>query len=638
MSNNMNTTENAISLSTADTIDSLLAQIRGDNDILSLLCEKLIATVGINKIEDTLDKIGKKVDITEPLLNPLNKRFTAFPITYQSIWKLYKEQMACMWKAEEIDFSNDYNDFMTLNDGEKYFIEMILAFFAASDGIVNFNLSERFIKEVQVTEAIFGYQFQACMENIHCVAGNVKVLTDRGYKKIMNMVSENIKVWNGKEFSDTAIRYTGKSQLYRVELSNGMYLDCTPEHKWFIKSNNHCGKSIVFTKDLNIDDILYNYELPIMNMRDPNKKSDITKGKYFVPINYSKETQLRWLGEICDTDDCKVEKNIQITNNNQKFLKNIQLMLTTLGIHTTITFEDNNYIIIDDVKQLYDMGLRSKKHQLIFDEDIIQKPKIISITNIKLLDGIHETYCFSEPKEHAGIFNGILTSQSETYSLMLDNIVKDVERKEYLFNAITNVESVKLMADWAFKWIDSNISFAHRLVAFAVVEGVFFSGAFAAIFWIKKYKNKSREHGKGRLFMNGLVTSNKFISRDEGLHARMACELYSLLQHKLSPSEVNAIVQEGVLISQKFMTDAIPVQLIGMNHHAMNDYLEYIGDRLLVMLGYKKLYGKRNPFKFMETIGLSDKANFFEVRPHEYQDSHVMNKTKKSNVVISDDF
>ena len=194
------------------------------------------------------------------------------------------------------------------------------------------------------------------------------------------------------------------------------------------------------------------------------------------------------------------------------------------------------------------------------------------------------------------------------------------------------------MADWAFKWIESSKSFAHRVVAFAVVEGVFFSGAFAAIFWLKKNKNKNRDASKGKPFMDGLIKSNKFISRDEGLHVKFACEVYSLLQNKLSTNEINQIMDEGVKIAKNFMLDALPINLIGMNGDKMSDYIEYIGDRLLVMLGYKKIYNKQNPFKFMETIGLNDKTNFFETRPHEYQDANVMNKGNKSEIVISDDF
>ena len=358
-------------------------------------CQNLVTRYGKNLFAEVIEATGVdpvSSEKYEPILDPKNHKFTALPITYQNIWHMYKEQVACFWKAEEIDFSNDYSDFLTLSKDEQYFIEMILAFFAASDGIVNFNLGERFTREIQITEAQFAYQFQMAMENVH----------------------------------------------------------------------------------------------------------------------------------------------------------------------------------------------------------------------------------------------------SETYSLMLENIVKDQVRKNHLFSAIDTVPAVKMMADWALKWIDSSDSFAHRVAAFVMVEGIFFSGAFAAIFWLKKYKNKERSQSKSAPFMNGLVTSNKFIARDEGMHLSFGCELYKLLNHKLAREEMNTIMVEAVGISKNFMTEAIPVRLIGMGSESMCDYIEYVGDRILSMLGYKKIFNKTNPFKFMETIGLDDKTNFFELRPHEYQDAHIMNKSKKQINIKSD--
>jgi len=168
---------------------------------------------------------------------------------------------------------------------------------------------------------------------------------------------------------------------------------------------------------------------------------------------------------------------------------------------------------------------------------------------------------------------------------------------------------------------------------------VFFFCAFAAIFWLKYYKNKGSD-SKGKPFMNGLITSNKFISRDEGLHTDFACDLYSKLKHRLSQDEVNNIMNEGVQIAKEFMIDSIPVKLIGMNNDMMSEYIEYIADRLLVSLGYKKNYNKRNPFKFMEAIGLSDRTNFHETRPTEYQSAHSMKNQidTQTEIVISDDF
>jgi ribonucleoside-diphosphate reductase beta chain len=364
---------------------------KGNDDKLGVFLQSLVEKYGLSHINNLMNP----PELDEPILNPANHKFTAFPINYQSVWDKYKEQQACFWKAEEIDFSGDYADFKSLTKDEQYFIEMVLAFFASSDGIVNFNLTERFTRDVQITEAQFAYQFQIMIENVH----------------------------------------------------------------------------------------------------------------------------------------------------------------------------------------------------------------------------------------------------SETYSLMLDNIVKDAARKDFLFRSIETVPSVKRMADWSFKWIDSPRKFSYRVVAFACVELIFFSGAFAAIFWIKSYKNKSNDGSRGHPFMKGLITSNKFIARDEGLHGKYACELYSLLQNKLPRDEVNKIVMEAVIIAKSFMEDALPIRLIGMNGEMMGDYIEYIADRLLSMLNYPKIYNKSNPFKFMEKIGLDDKTNFFELRGSEYQDPHVMNKSKgKKDIVIKDDF
>lgn len=329
------------------------------------------------------------LDSNEPILSEENRRFTLYPIKYPGIFDLYKKQLAAFWKAEEIDFSNDYDDFCKLNEDEQHFIEMTLAFFAASDGIVNFNLSNRFLSDVKIMEAQVAYTFQMMMENVH----------------------------------------------------------------------------------------------------------------------------------------------------------------------------------------------------------------------------------------------------SEVYSLMLDNIVRDKERKAFLFNAIENIPSVKLMAEWAFKWIESSESFAHRVVAFAVVEGIFFSGAFASIYWLKKYKCS------GKRFLDGLIKSNEFIARDEGMHTDFACTIYSLLENRLSTKTVENIVKEGVGIAQNFIVESLPVRLIGMNEGMMCDYIQFVGDRLLVALGYSKVYNTSNPFPFMETIGMMQKTNFFETRPTEYQSAYVFNNTKGDKLKVDgDDF
>lgn len=324
----------------------------------------------------------------EPILDEKKSRFTVYPIEYEGIWKLYQQQMACMWKAQEVDFSKDYDDFCTLDKNVQHFIKMILSFFASSDGIVNLNLSDRFMKDIQIIEAKVAYTFQMMMEWVH----------------------------------------------------------------------------------------------------------------------------------------------------------------------------------------------------------------------------------------------------AESYSLMLDNIIRDPQEKRELFNSISTVSSVKMISDWAMEWIDSDLPFHYRVIAFAVVEGVMFSGAFAAIFWLKKYMSN------GKIFMQGLVKSNEFIARDEGLHTTFACEIYSLLKNKLPYSEVLKIVTKGTDIAKIFMRDALPVKLIGMSDESMAEYLEYVSDRLLDCLGYEKYYKTKNPFTFMETIGMLQKTNFFESRPTEYQSAYIFNEDKQSSFNISDDF
>jgi len=328
--------------------------------------------------------------ISEPLTMEENLRFTIKPLAkeYEIFWKLYKKQQDCYWRAEEINFSKDSQDYDTLTPDEQYFIKMVLAFFAASDGIVNFNLRTRFLKEFAITEVQVCYGWQLMMENIH--------------------------------------------------------------------------------------------------------------------------------GEI--------------------------------------------------------------------------------------------------------------------YSDMLINIIKDSAERTHLFNAIKEIPAVKTMADWAFKWIQSDASIGQRIIAFAIVEGIFFSGAFAAIFWLKK------QRGNGGLFMEGLIKSNRFISRDEGLHCCFACVLYSCIKTRVPVETVVDMFRDAVAISQKFMTDSIKCQMIGMSAEHMNQYIEYVADRMLVYLNYEKIYNGGNPFDFMETIGLLSKDNFFETRPDGYQTAHNEDNRADWKFTIEEDF
>lgn len=329
----------------------------------------------------------------EPILNPENNRLTIFPIKYQEIWDEYKKQISIFWTAEEIDFSSDYEDFCTLSPDEQHYIKRILAFFAASDGIVNWNLSDRFLQDVQIPEARVCYQYQISIENIH----------------------------------------------------------------------------------------------------------------------------------------------------------------------------------------------------------------------------------------------------NETYSIMLDNLVKDPIEKNELFNASKTVPSVKKMSDWAIQWIESDKSFAHRLIAFAIIEGVFFSSAFCSIFWLKYTKGSSITNGS-RQFLHGLITSNKLIATDEGRHTIFATILYKLLENKLSYNEVLEIFLPAIEISKEFARDSLPVKLLGMNQDLMMQYIEYVSDYLLSMLGYPKKFHCTNPFASMITIHLDSKNNFFEERVGKYQNAFVNNETANEKFSINEDF
>ena len=323
------------------------------------------------------DKLQPNTTNDEPLLRDNKDRFVLFPIQHADIWGFYKKAEASFWTAEEIDLSPDMVDWETkLNDDERYFIKHVLAFFAASDGIVNENLAINFLNEVQYPEARCFYGFQVMMENIH----------------------------------------------------------------------------------------------------------------------------------------------------------------------------------------------------------------------------------------------------SETYSLLIDTYIKDPIEKDKLFHAIDTMDCVKKKADWALRWIDKG-SFAERLIAFAAVEGIFFSGSFCSIFWLKK-----------RGLMPGLSFSNELISRDEGLHCDFACLLYTKhLINKLSKKTVEKIIVDAVNIEKEFVTDALPVNLIGMNAKLMQQYIEFVADRLLVELGNEKIYNATNPFDFMEMISLQGKTNFFEKRVGEYQKAGVMTQNKADN-------
>jgi|SRR5579862_3684513 len=218
-----------------------------------------------------------------------------------------------------------------------------------------------------------------------------------------------------------------------------------------------------------------------------------------------------------------------------------------------------------------------------------------------------------EARMFYGFQIAIESVHNETYALLIDTLIKDEVEKTRLFDAIETIPCVKKKADWALKWLSSSRSFAERLVAFAAVEGIFFSGSFCAIFWLKK-----------RGLMPGLAFSNELISRDEGLHVDFACLLYSMLENKLEKDIIYEIILEAVVYEKEFILDALPVNLIGMNAELMSQYIEFVADRLIYSLGYEKIYHTKNPFDWMELISLQGKTNFFERRVSEYQKAGVV--------------
>lgn len=561
----------------------------------------------------------------EELLTEVSNRFVLFPIKYQSIWNMYKKAESAFWTAEEIDLTKDYNDWEKLSDNERHFLKNILAFFAGSDGIVNENLTIRFMNEVKPMEAKSFYGFQVAMENIHCVARDTLILTDKGYEFIFHYDDKYANVWNGKRFSKVLVQKTSSnSKLIDVILSNGMTLLCTEDHKWLIKGN----EERVITKDLKEGMELEDFDYPenfihgndklFSNIhehaKECNKSCEEDDNynmikfnfipKYMVPINFTDDIKMEWLSALFE--DASIEQNTFIYRHHDNiFIRSVQLLLTLMNVHSQILFESgNNWKLCLDKENVSKM---CNKGFIMTTESMNQFFKLLnSETRVTIKNLVHgyngETFCFNEPYNHTGVFNGILTGQSEMYSLMIDYFIKDTTEKHKLFNAVENIPCIKKKTDWALKWIeDRDASFAQRLVAFACVEGIFFSGAFCAIFWLKE-----------RGILPGLCLSNEFISRDEGLHTEFAVLLYNMLNNKLDEEIIHDVIKDAVEIEDEFINESIPCNLLGMNGNLMSQYIRFVADRLVVQLGYNKIWRVQNPFDFMDRIGLDGKDNFFD--------------------------
>jgi len=296
--------------------------------------------------------------VVEPILKENNDRFSLFPINYPDVWEAYKTAEAAQWTANEIDFGADKKDWGTLNKDEKFFIEHILAFFAGSDGIVLENLLSTFSTEIQIPEARAFLALQGYIETVHCVSANTKIMTDTGYYEIGELKNKQVNVWNGSEFSNVEIKYTGDQLLYKVQLDNGMELDCTDEHKWFVEEDSIEDSKMIkkFTKDLKIGDVVYKYDFPVLDKDCAEFKNPYVHGlfcgdgticNFEVPMNYSINTKLRWLEGFVDSSNTLVSDVIQIVSTNKKFLKDLQLMISTLGVHTNI---DENTLYITNTE------------------------------------------------------------------------------------------------------------------------------------------------------------------------------------------------------------------------------------------------------------------------------------------------
>ena len=459
-----------------------------------------------------------------------------------------------------------------------------------------------------------------------------------------------------------------------------------------VGNQNHperCKEERIYTRHLNAGDIICDFEYPIVDIQDPDEfmnpythgffcgdgsytrqypiltlydstkkvlldklalssysisektgkiqcylTNKINKDKFFTPLNYSIDTKLKWLAGLFDADGCinesvKGHTSIQYTSINYEFIKEVQLILSTLSCMTSIKcvrdlctqslpdgiggYKDYTcqpvyclYISQTYVHKLKLLGFSPYRLKINTTDDVLQNKRLIKVLGVIDTQIDSPTYCFNEPIKHTGIFNGILTGQSETYSLLIDQYVKDPQEKQNLFQAIDEIPCIRKKAMWALNWIDKTDSYSVRLVAFACVEGIFFSGSFCAIYWLKK-----------RGLLPGLTFSNELISRDEALHTEFAVAMY----HKLEPLDakvVERIIREAVEQEVEFITEALPCSLIGMNARDMTTYIQFVADRLAVQLGIPKLYSVQNPFEFMELISLEGKTNFFEKKVSDY--------------------
>jgi ribonucleotide reductase beta subunit family protein with ferritin-like domain len=598
--------------------------------------------------------------------------------------------VASFWTADEVSLAQDVTDWRErLTDDEKHFIKHVLAFFAGSDGIVMENLQLNFGVEVKLPEARQFYAYQAFNEAIHCVAPETRILTDAGYRRIAHLEDREVRVWNGDRWSLTTVRRTGTQQpLLTVHLDNGAEVQCTRGHKWILADGSR-----VTADSLRPGAQLCAYDLPVIDappdleapaftrpythgvfcaagsfdaagrgvvvLHAPTKgllphldvrsvwyhpdrygvhcTVDVDQPYLAVPMGQPVVTKLRWLEGLCDAHG-----SLRVPHRDPAFLREVRLLLTTLGVHSRVftTCDEGTEAIGNrqlacercdvleiparSARRLASLGFSPRRVPVPVTPD---EADVVCVARVLDEGRVDDTFCFNEPLRHAGIFNGVLTGQSQQYALLIDALVEDAAERERLFHAIENLPAVKKKADWALTWLNPTRRFAERLVAWICVEGILFSGSFCSIFWLKQ-----------RGLMPGLGLSNQFISRDEGLHQDFGTLLYHHLRHKLEPERIRAIVTEAVDNEKEFITGAIPCRLIGMNADLMSQYIEFVADRVLLSLGAPPVYGATNPFSWMELISLSGKDNFFEKFSSEYQKAGVMALAKDQQFALDESF
>ena len=354
--------------------------------------------------------------------------------------------------------------------------------------------------------------------------------------------------------------------------------------------------------------------------------------KYKVPINSDIDTKLKWLAGYADADGCvkwykEKEKgcSIQIISINLEFLRNIKLLLQTLGIQSSIkTKREETKMVLPDgsggkklynakksfiiyistisVNKLIDLGFNPNRLKIYKSKGLKESRRLVRIESIEK-DTVENSYCFNEPLKHNGVFNGILTGQSETYGLLVDTYIKDPIEKDTMFNAVSKMQTVADKANWAIKWIESK-SFEERLVAFACVEGIAFSSTFAGIFWFRS-RNK----------MLGLGNANELIIHDENVHYEFANHFYkNYVSNKLDPNKVKEIILECCKVEEQFVKESMPSGLDGLNQTDMVQYVRYVTDTVLLDFGLPQEFGVTNPLNYMARITLNRRGNFFESR------------------------